>query len=161
MWLIVAGCDIMDCVYAKEDFKVFHRIPTHAPMSVFELAVLAESLRAAAGSYSSDSSWSLWTSWRGPPADFWTVRHSQSGFRCYLFPYEECKACRTQINSHPSAAGNSNSFTAQAGDDSPTHIRIPRPSLFQSPTNLFQNSQHLKSEFIINFEYLKGSSLWN
>ena len=55
MWLFVASCDIMDCVYAKEDFKVFHRIPTHAPMSVFELAVLAESLRVAAGSYSSDS----------------------------------------------------------------------------------------------------------
>ena len=106
----MASYDIMDCVYAKEDFKVFHRIPTHAPMSVFELAVLAESLRVAAGSYSS-------------------------------------------------AAGNSNSFTAQAGDDSPTHIRIPRPSLFQSPTNLFQNPQHLKSEFIINFEYLKGNSL--
>ena len=34
---------------------MFHRIPTHAPMSVFELAVLAESLRVAAGSYSSDS----------------------------------------------------------------------------------------------------------
>ena len=149
----------MDCVYAKEDFKVFHRIPTHAPMSVFELAVLAESLRVAAGSYSSDS------------ADLYELLEEvrqliseQSGIPnpgsdVIYFPYEECKACRTQINSHPSAAGNSNSFTAQAGDDSPTHIRIPRPSLFQSPTNLFQNPQHLKSEFIINFEYLKGSSL--